>query len=142
MTGTGTLSVGVIADSPSGGVHVLPTGQQHLSDDGRFHYRGGTIPACLPEAVDASQLVARICRSIEGLSGYMGFDLLLPGDSRRLLIVEVNPRLTTSYLGYRALAKENLAARILHPARANTPIAWHSGRVEFTAHGRIRSSAG
>jgi predicted ATP-grasp superfamily ATP-dependent carboligase len=136
-----TLSIGAIADGPLGGVHVFPTGQQHLSDDGRFHYRGGTIPACLRKAVDASKLVTRICRSIEGLSGYIGLDLLLPVDSQRLLVVEANPRLTTSYLGYRALAKENLAARILHPERANAPIAWHSGRVDFTADGRIRSSA-
>jgi len=136
------LSIGAIADRPSGSVHVFPIGQQHLSDDGRFHYRGGNIPACLPKAVDASQLVTRICRSIDGLSGYIGFDLLLPADSQRLLVVEANPRLTTSYLGYRALANENLAARILHPERANEPIAWHSGRVEFTADGRIRSSDG
>ncbi len=89
-----------------------------------------------------AQLVTRICRSIEGLSGYIGFDLLLPADPQRLLVVEANPRLTTSYLGYRALAKGNLAARILHPERVSEPIAWHSGRVEFTADGRIRSSAG
>lgn len=136
-----SLAVGAIADGPSRSVQVFPIGQQHLSDDGCFHYRGGTIPACLPEGIDAKQLARRICRSIEGLSGYIGFDLLLTADSQRLLVVEANPRLTTSYLGYRALAKENLAARILHPERVSEPIAWHSGRVEFTTDGRIRSSA-
>jgi predicted ATP-grasp superfamily ATP-dependent carboligase len=135
------LSVGAIADSRSESLHVFPTGQQHLSDDGRFHYRGGAIPACLPEAVDASQLLTRVCRSIAGLSGYIGFDLLLPAESQRLLVVEANPRLTTSYLGYRALANENLAERILNPAGANEPIRWNDGRVEFTADGRIRPIA-
>jgi predicted ATP-grasp superfamily ATP-dependent carboligase len=136
------LSVGAIVDNQSGSVHVFPTGQQQLSDDGRFHYRGGTIPACLPEAIDASQLLTRVCRSIEGLSGYIGFDLLLAADLQRPLLVEANPRLTTSYLGYRALAKENLAARILDPAGLNEPIQWDDARVEFTADGRIRPIAG
>jgi tyramine---L-glutamate ligase len=133
-----SLSVGAIVDSRSVPVHVFPTGQQHLSDDGRFHYRGGAIPARLPQAIDAGQLLTRVCRSIPGLSGYIGFDLVLPAGSNRPLIVEANPRLTTSYLGYRALANENLAARILDPARTNEPIRWNAGRVEFTADGRIR----
>jgi len=123
-------------------VQVFPTGRQELSNDGRFHYRGGTIPARLPPTIDATRLVTRVCRSIEGLSGYIGFDLLLADDTQRLLIVEANPRLTTAYLGYRALAKENLAARILHPEGAKEPIGWNDGRIEFTAAGRIRSFAG
>jgi predicted ATP-grasp superfamily ATP-dependent carboligase len=133
-----SLSVAAIVDEPSQVVHVFPAGRQHLSDDGRFHYQGGTIPARLPETVDPAELVTRACRSIRGLSGYIGFDLLLT-DARQLLIVEANPRLTTAYLGYRALAKENLAARMLHPATTH-PIDWRSESVEFTPDGRLRTA--
>jgi len=56
-----------------------------------------------------------------------------------VLIVEANPRLTTSYLGYRALANENLARKIVQPARAAAPIAWKAGTVEFTADGAARA---
>ena len=131
-----SLSVAAIVDNRSQVVHVFPAGQQHLSDDGRFHYRGGTIPAQLPVAVDPVRLVTRVCRSIRGLSGYIGFDLLLTADARQLLIVEANPRLTTAYLGYRALAKENLTARMLHPATTH-PIDWRSESVEFTPDGQL-----
>ena len=57
------------------------------------------------------------CHSIPGLAGYIGFDLILTPDSRRLVVVEANPRLTTAYLGYRELAKENLAIRMLQLGR-------------------------
>ncbi len=133
-----SLSVAAIADGVSGSVQVFPAGQQHLSDDGRFHYWGGAIPARLPASVDVAGLVTRVCRSIHGLSGYIGFDLILPADSSQPLIVEANPRLTTSFLGYRALAEENLAARILQPARADNPIAWKAETIVFKPDGRLR----
>jgi tyramine---L-glutamate ligase len=133
-----SLSVAAIVDSVSGVVQGFPAGQQHQSDDGRFHYRGGAIPARLPASVDVAGLVQRVCRSINGLSGYIGFDLILPSASPQPLFLEANPRLTTSYLGYRALAAENLAARILHPARVDNPIAWKAETIVFTADGRLR----
>ena len=114
-----TLSVAAIADAGSRSVEVFPVGRQHLSDDGRFHYQGGTIPASVPNLAAAERLVRDVCRSIPGLAGYIGFDLILTPDARRLVVVEANPRLTTAYLGYRALAKENLAVRILHQNRAS-----------------------
>jgi len=82
--------------------------------------------------------VMQVCRSIHGLSGYIGFDLILPPNAPQPLIVEANPRLTTSYLGYRALAEENLAARILQPARADNPIAWKAETIVFKPDGRLR----
>lgn len=129
------LSVAAIADSLSNSIEVFPAGQQRLSDDGRFHYHGGRIPALLPQPMDPTPIVTRICRSLAGLAGYIGFDLIQTAHSPRLLIVEANPRLTTSYLGYRALARENLAARILQPGRAADPIAWTPGAVEFRPDG-------
>jgi len=132
-----SLSVAAVVDGDSGYVQVFPVGEQRLSDDGRFHYQGGRIPAAppLPAGVDA--IITRVCRSIVGLAGYIGFDLMLPQHSPCVLIIEANPRLTTSYLGYRALANENLAARILQSARAAAPIAWNADAIEFTADGAV-----
>ena len=120
------LSVAAIADGGSRSVEVFPVGRQHVSDDGRFHYQGGTIPASVPNPAGAERLVRDVCHSIPGLAGYIGFDLILTPDARRLVVVEANPRLTTAYLGYRELAKENLAVRMLHPGRAAGPIQWSS----------------
>jgi tyramine---L-glutamate ligase len=130
------LSVAAIADGGSRSVEVFPVGRQHLSEDGRFHYHGGTIPAPVPNLAAAERLVRDVCRSIPGLAGYIGFDLILTPDVRRLVVVEANPRLTTAYLGYRALTTENLAARMLHPNRAAGPISWSNESTAFTPDGQ------
>jgi hypothetical protein len=59
------------------------------------------------------------------LSGYIGFDLIMTDAAPRVRIVEANPRLTTSYIGYRCLTSENLAARMIFPDAAHEPIAWN-----------------
>lgn len=132
---------------------VLPIGEQFLSDDGRFGYLGGQLPAGLDDVVTAAvrQLVERCCRTISGLEGFIGFDLLLPnftlpGSSENNatsatttaspMIVEMNPRLTTSYLGYRELTSENLASRILLPDRHSSPICWREETVQFRPDGQ------
>ena len=124
-------------------VHLFPAGEQLLSDDGRFTYLGGAIPAqTTPDRTRIDAMLEDVCRSIPGLNGYVGFDLVQPdGDPERLLICEINPRLTTSYLGYRRLAYENLAERMLFPERDSTPIAWKDGRVRFRADGTVTHQA-
>jgi predicted ATP-grasp superfamily ATP-dependent carboligase len=49
---------------------------------------------------------------IPGLAGYVGIDLLLP-DGGDPLIVEINPRLTTSYVGYRRIYSTPIPQRWL-----------------------------
>lgn len=128
-----SLSVAAIVDGDD--VEVFPVAEQCLSDDGRFHYKGGRIPEPAPPicALELPGMTRRVCRSISGLAGYIGVDLILSADAPQLVIVEANPRLTTSYLGYRALAMENLAARMLDPARNANPIKWKAGTIEFNA---------
>jgi tyramine---L-glutamate ligase len=136
-----TLSVAAIADGRSRSVDVFPVGRQHLSDDGRFHYQGGTIPARVTNPARVERLVRDVCHSLTGLAGYIGFDLILASNRRRLTVVEANPRLTTAYLGYRALAKENLAVRLIHPNRAAGPIQWTTDCVTFEPDGHFRGAS-
>ncbi len=126
---------------------LLPAGEQHLSSDGRLSYRGGTIPApgCPTEEVES--LVSSVIRTLPGLRGWVGFDLLLPeAPSRPPLLIEINPRLTTSYIGYRALLSENLAGRIvdggLRGSPPATPLSRGGNRVEkvrFLPDGVLKS---
>jgi len=130
------LSVGCLCRS-SGQIEVLPIACQRLSDD-RFEYRGGEIPAVLSlesrEQIEA--LVTRACESIPGLRGYIGIDLLLPdGEPTNALIVEINPRLTTSYVGYRQACHSNLASRIIHLGDWSTRLTWKATKVVFQADG-------
>ncbi|MFL5341148.1 MAG: hypothetical protein ACJ8F7_13455, partial [Gemmataceae bacterium] len=55
-------------------------------------------------------------------------------------VIEINPRLTTSYIGLRELAETNLAEVMLRLAegREPPPIRWRPGTVEFTSDGAAR----
>lgn len=132
------LSMAVLIDAATGAQAILPLAEQRLSQDGRFTYQGGWMPAQVSTVVSdhATQLVRRACETIPGLNGYVGFDLLLPEDSPESpLIVELNPRFTTSYLGYRQLAKDNLLESLLSPERQHSLIRWKNRTVEFTIEG-------
>ncbi|HUG89994.1 MAG TPA: ATP-grasp domain-containing protein [Planctomycetaceae bacterium] len=135
-------AVSVTAVVSEGGrrVEVLPLADQHLSDDGRFRYLGGRVrfPPPQPEQSGAESLVRAACRAVSGLSGYVGFDLILPAeDPAAPVLVEINPRLTTSYLGYRRLTSDNLAERLLHPDRSCPPPVWDTAAVHFRPDGRL-----
>ncbi len=133
------LSVGCLCDD-SGQIEVFPIADQHLTGH-HFQYQGGRIPADLPPPTVAAigQLVRSTCGTITGLRGYIGIDLLLPdSDPHSPLIVEINPRLTMSYVGYRQLCHDNIAERLLPGAgRPQTePLRWKRETVSFHADGR------
>ena len=84
----------------------LPPAIQHLQFEPEFAYLGGTMPIepVLAERVQA--LALRCVETLPGLSGYVGVDVVLTDAND--WAIEINPRLTTSYLGYRALLQENV----------------------------------
>lgn len=96
----------------------------------QFSYEGGTIPAGSCNVLAVEQLVRRACASLgPGVRGYLGFDVIAPPDGPPA-ILEINPRLTTSYIGYRRMTAANLAACILAASRGEPipPISWQDGR--------------
>jgi len=117
----------------------LPPAAQHLSDDGRFHYQGGRVPLAAGLRERAVALARRAVEAVPGLSGYVGVDLVL-GDEDQ--VIEINPRLTTSYVGLRALARTNLAEAMLRVA-AGDDVAprWRKGEIDFRADGTIERPA-
>ena len=119
---------------------MFPIADQHLVGN-HFQYEGGRIPAVIPPQSVAAveQLVRTTCGTITGLRGYIGIDLLVPdSDPRSPLIVEINPRLTTSYVGYRQLCRDNIAERLLPGAGRPQPepLRWKRETVSFHADGR------
>jgi predicted ATP-grasp superfamily ATP-dependent carboligase len=122
---------------PAGNVPLVPSAQ-HLSDDGRFTYRGGEVPLPPVLAERAVRLAARAVDCVPGLLGYVGVDLVV-GYGARDAAVEINPRLTTSYVGLRALADFNVAAALLRVAVGEDPgpLRWKPGRVRFAADGTV-----
>lgn len=121
-------------------VSLLPTFQV-LSDDGRFTYLGGELPIRPDLAARATRLGRRAIDCVPGLRGYVGVDLILgdAADGSADYAIEINPRLTTSYVGLRQLADFNLAGAMLAVA-TGVPVGdvrWKPGRVRFHPDGRV-----
>ena len=76
--------------------------------------------------------------------GYVGVDLVLgkAGDGLEDYCIEINPRLTTSYVGLRAATDDNLAFAMLENAAGREVVPeFHTTELEFTADGTIQHFA-
>ncbi len=71
--------------------------------DLQFVYQGGSLPLPLDFEYRALILAQKTLRDFGGLNGWVGVDLILGPDTKGLedYVFEINPRLTTSYLGAR-----------------------------------------
>jgi predicted ATP-grasp superfamily ATP-dependent carboligase len=125
---------------PTAQVPLVPC-QQLLSDDGHFSYLGGRLPIRPDLAERTVRIASQAVACVPGLSGYVGVDVVLGNDGRDWAI-ELNPRLTTSYVGLRALAQFNLAEAMLAALRGEPilPMTWHLGEITFTPDGRVTAT--
>ncbi len=89
---------------------VLSLNQQFINVDQTFTYQGGKVPFSCENKEAAVALAQRAAQLIPGLNGYVGVDLVM--DRGVPWLVEINPRLTTSYVGLRKVADINLARAI------------------------------
>jgi predicted ATP-grasp superfamily ATP-dependent carboligase len=125
-------------------VALLPASQQ-LSNDGLFQYQGGVLPLPHDWADRAIRLAKRAVAPVSALCGYVGVDLVLGDapDGGDDVAIEINPRLTTSYVGLRALAASNLAGAMLAAARGEPlpSIPWRAGRIRFDAQGQVHPAS-
>jgi tyramine---L-glutamate ligase len=74
-------------------------------------YDGGYVPFNHPLRGNAAVLAEQVVESIPGLRGYVGVDLVLTNDD--VFFVDMNPRLTTSYVGLHNVAGFNIAAALI-----------------------------
>jgi len=121
------------------GAFPLPPCSQTLTSDGRFVYLGGSAPMAPPLAARATRLAVQAVSALPRTFGYLGVDLILgpADDGSDDVVVEINPRLTTSYVGLRRLMRENLAALLLHVAEGGLPdVSAYPRMVTFTAEGQ------
>ncbi len=127
--GTPVSLAGIVC--PKSGKRVWgPLGRQDFRDG---HYDGGTIPFVCPVADDAVRIAEQVCDLLPGLRGWIGFDFLYSTEaSPPLQLLEVNPRMTTSYLGYRKLTDSSLAELMLGDGSSES-IFWGDKVIEFTA---------
>jgi predicted ATP-grasp superfamily ATP-dependent carboligase len=119
---------------------ALPPCSQRISDDGRMRYLGGETPLSAGLAERAILLASRALAALPSTSGYVGVDIVLSRepDGSRDAVIEVNPRLTTSYVGLRAAVRTNLAQAMWATARGDELHIELSGhRLEFDSQGNV-----
>lgn len=118
---------------------ALAVNAQRMSASSGFCYRGGRTPLDHPLAAAAVDAALRTCAALPGLRGYVGVDVVLTAAGP--VVIEVNPRLTTAYLGVRAVLDENVAALALAACDGVLPAQPIARRhVRFTAAGRVAAA--
>jgi tyramine---L-glutamate ligase len=115
-----------------------PACYQQLSDDGACAYLGGRRIEDRRLAQRARKLALRAIAALPATVGYVGIDLILGDrhDGSADAVIEINPRLTTSYVGLRHLAGENLAGVMVANARGvPAELSWRASPIQFESDG-------
>ncbi len=127
---------------PRGTIPLLPA-EQTMQRQTKFEYLGGRLP--LPGRLGgrATALARRAVAAVTGLLGYVGVDLILGERPDDDVVLEINPRLTTSYIALRAVARTNLAEALVRVALGHTAaLNWGPGQVRFRKDGVVEGLAG
>jgi predicted ATP-grasp superfamily ATP-dependent carboligase len=82
------------------------------ASDAISSYSGGLVPFDHPLRRRAFAVAEKIVKSFRDLRGYVGVDLVLTEEEA--VAIEVNPRLTTSYIGLRRVVNFNPAEAIVN----------------------------
>jgi predicted ATP-grasp superfamily ATP-dependent carboligase len=100
----------------SGKAVMLSCNQQKMDlQDGQFRYAGSVVNGMLEHLNAFQELATKIVTALPGLAGFVGVDLIAhhDGDAWRYAVLEINPRLTTSYVGLHQACGLNPARLIL-----------------------------
>ncbi|MCA9102080.1 MAG: ATP-grasp domain-containing protein [Planctomycetales bacterium] len=144
---TGTPASATLLCGLAGAVPLL-AGRQDVQIGDRVTYHGGDLPLSGSLGERAVALAERVAAALpQPLGcGLLGVDMVLRDEvSRgaragdRDVVVEVNPRVTTSYVALRRLVVGNLAGHMLDVAEGRTAtLAFDCAPLQFTADGQVR----
>ncbi len=81
------------------------------SPNGASSYEGGTVHFDHWLKQEAFSISQKIVEAFPGLRGYVGVDFVLT--EHKVFVVDINPRLTTSYVGLRIVNEFNIAQALL-----------------------------
>lgn len=125
---------------PAGQVALPPCRQNVQIEQGVFHYLGGSLPLPSELAARATRIARNTIQCLPSPRGYLGVDLILgeASSGEQDIILEVNPRLTTSYVGLRESLSENLAGMMLDLLNGRpATLCGEPKPLEFSADGRV-----
>lgn len=91
---------------------LLSCNRQKVSmQSGRFLYTGSVLNGMASYWDDFEQIGQAIARATPSLKGYIGVDVVIHGEA--VVVLEINPRLTTSYVGLHQAMGTNPAELLL-----------------------------
>jgi len=105
----------------SNGKEALPLSLncQKIQIEGHeIDYRGGQVPLNHELEQEAKNIAKKAVESIKGLKGYIGVDMILGDD---VYLVEINSRITTSYVALKEILDLNLGEAILNSVNGHLP---------------------
>jgi predicted ATP-grasp superfamily ATP-dependent carboligase len=127
-------------------VAVLAVARQRLTGRRSLRYLGGELPVGGARAAAAARLAVRAAAALAAgapdLRGAVGVDLVIGRDGP--VVIEINPRLTSSWIGLRRIAGDALG-RLLVDAAQGRPLPRRvptRGRCRFSAGGRVTLLSG
>ena len=95
-----------------GNAQILSCNEQRIAvRDNQFHFLGTTVNSLSDDAGRFARLAHSVAAAIPGLWGHVGVDFV--NAESGVVVLEVNPRMTTSYCGLHASIGCNPAALVL-----------------------------
>ncbi|MFT3882129.1 MAG: ATP-grasp domain-containing protein [Gemmatales bacterium] len=125
--------------SPGGEIAPLWPTMQSISADGQFSYLGGSFLGERADCDRVHQLARLALPRIKGLQGYVSIDAVLGKNENgeEDVVLEVNPRLTTSYLGLRRATSKNIIKCMVDAVVCDkmVPINWYPDGIQWSSSG-------
>ena len=109
------LSLSLLCDGH--GAELLSVNRQHvqMNADGLLGFHGvalNVLPPTDPRRAELASLAAQVARAVPGLRGFVGIDVVWHA-RRGPVVIEINPRVTSAYVGLSAALGRPLAADVL-----------------------------
>ncbi len=99
----------------NGKAWLLSCNQQHVVFDGsQFKLTGVTVNGMLPYWPRFEMIARKIAKMLPDALGYIGVDVIVDTENNKIYVLEINPRLTTSYVGLHEALNYNPAKLILN----------------------------
>lgn len=99
---------------------LLSCNRQKIANrSGHFIYEGSVVNGFSKHWLLFDQVAQQVARALPDLAGYVGVDLMI-NDQMQMEVLEINPRLTTSYAGLREATDTNVAKLVLDLLRPET----------------------
>lgn len=98
----------------NGKAWLLSCNQQHIACDGsQFKLSGVTVNGMLAYWQRFETIARKIAQMLPDALGYIGVDVIVDTSNNKIYVLEINPRLTTSYAGLHEALNTNPAKLIL-----------------------------